>query len=470
MADKRINELEEALSITPADMFVIQQANTAKKLSGQTMTNFLLALANGHGGIASIDKTSSSATDPVVDTYTITFADQTTTTFDVTNGATGATGARGPQGPKGDDATITSTSVTYQSWTSGTQYPTGTWVDNPPAVTPGNYLWTRTIVNYSDGEQTVSYSVARWGMDGSGAVASVNGQLPNQNGNVALAASDVGALPDNYQAPVTSVNGATGAVNLGAADVGAVPGLSVSATVSSAGWYRVLTHAGAIPDGGIIKFRIGRNQNGECHEIDLLVPHDEEFVNEVSKTGTDFGVTKIRVTADANNRHVDVYMALSVSSLLSVAFEPSGTITQANVTAGTLSAVADSPAGETVLITHEFASVSKTPVRYGTSNGWDYVIYSDKSIEATRTISQTQSYYAEILNFYAYYIDDIMLPFTMKDTNYYVGATWSIGSGFALPAGLLSLTTTKFNAYSLATAGGTRENVTLKLLLIGNIA
>lgn len=355
MADKRINELEEALSITAADLFVLQQANTAKKLSGQTMTNFLLALANGHGGISSIDKTSSSATDPVVDTYTVTFADQTTTTFEVTNGAKGNTGARGPQGPKGDDVTITSTSVTYQSWTSGTQYPTGTWVDNPPAVTPGNYLWTRTIVNYSDGEQTVSYSVARWGIDGSGAVASVNGNLPDQNGNVALTASDVGALPNNYQAPVTSVNGATGPVNLGAADVDAVPGLSVSATRSAAGWYRVMTHAGAFPDGSIIKFKIGRNQNGECHEIDLLVPHDEAFMNETSKTGTDFGVTKIRVTADANNRHVDVYMALSVSSLLSVAFEPSGTITQTNVTAGTLQAVADAPTGETVRTEYVFA-------------------------------------------------------------------------------------------------------------------
>lgn len=355
MADKRINELEEALSIAANDWFVMEQANTAKKLSGQTMTDFLLALANGHGGIASIDKTSSSATDPVVDTYTITFADQTTTTFEVTNGAKGNTGARGPQGPKGDDATITSTSVMYQAWPSGTQYPTGTWVDNPPAVTPGNYLWTRTIVNYSDGNQTVSYSVARWGIDGSGAVVSVNGNLPDQNGNVALTASDVGALPNSYQAPVTSVNGATGAVDLGAADVGAVPGLSVSATRSAAGWYRVLTHAGAFPDGSIIKFKIGRNQNGECHEIDLLVPHDEAFMNETSKTGTDFGVTKIRVTADANNRHVDVYMALSVSSLLSVAFEPSGTITQTNVTAGTLQAVADAPTGETVRTEYAFA-------------------------------------------------------------------------------------------------------------------
>ena len=38
-----------------------------------------------------------------------------------------------------------------------------------------------------------------------------------------LTASDVGALPDTYTAPVTSVNGQTGAVVLTASDVGALP-------------------------------------------------------------------------------------------------------------------------------------------------------------------------------------------------------------------------------------------------------
>lgn len=50
-----------------------------------------------------------------------------------------------------------------------------------------------------------------------GGVTTVNGQ----NGDVVLTASDVGALPDTYEAPVLSVNGETGAVTLSAADVGA---------------------------------------------------------------------------------------------------------------------------------------------------------------------------------------------------------------------------------------------------------
>lgn len=58
---------------------------------------------------------------------------------------------------------------------------------------------------------------------GGGAVSSVNGQT----GAVVLTASDVGALPDTYAAPVDSVNGQTGAVVLDAGDVGALPDTTV---------------------------------------------------------------------------------------------------------------------------------------------------------------------------------------------------------------------------------------------------
>lgn len=223
MADKRIDELEEATTITATDLFVLEQAATAKKLSGQTLTAKLTELADGHGGIASISKTGTAGTDPIVDTYTIAFADGSTSTFTVTNGLKGDTGAQGPTGPQGESVTITSTSVQYQAWTSGTQYPTGNWVDNPPTVSQGNYLWTRTIVNYSDESQTVSYSVSRMGVDGSGAVSTVNGVTPDGSGNIQLTASDVGALPSTYQAPVISVNGKNGNVNLTPTDVAAVP-------------------------------------------------------------------------------------------------------------------------------------------------------------------------------------------------------------------------------------------------------
>lgn len=59
------------------------------------------------------------------------------------------------------EITITSTSVTYQKSTSGTTTPTGTWLDTIPSVGEGEYLWTRTIVTYSDSSETESYSVDR---------------------------------------------------------------------------------------------------------------------------------------------------------------------------------------------------------------------------------------------------------------------------------------------------------------------
>ena len=64
------------------------------------------------------------------------------------------------------DISITSTSVTYQKGTSGTIKPTGTWLDTIPSIGEGEYLWTKTVVIYSDSSETESYSVSRNGKDG----------------------------------------------------------------------------------------------------------------------------------------------------------------------------------------------------------------------------------------------------------------------------------------------------------------
>lgn len=69
-------------------------------------------------------------------------------------------------GANGTSVTITSKSVTYQKSDSGTTTPTGTWSSTIPAVEAGKYLWTRTIVNYSDNNSTTAYSVSRMGTNG----------------------------------------------------------------------------------------------------------------------------------------------------------------------------------------------------------------------------------------------------------------------------------------------------------------
>lgn len=65
---------------------------------------------------------------------------------------TGNTGATG----KG----IKSTDVTYQASSSGTTVPTGTWVTSVPATNAVNpYLWTRTVITYTDNTKSTSYAV-----------------------------------------------------------------------------------------------------------------------------------------------------------------------------------------------------------------------------------------------------------------------------------------------------------------------
>ncbi len=101
-------------------------------------------------------------------------------------GATGGTGPQGPQGATGAAATVTGSATVFQASASGTAVPTGAWSATPPAVVAGQYLWTRTTIQFNSGDPVVTYSVARWGMDGSGAVSSVNGVSPDDSGNVQI--------------------------------------------------------------------------------------------------------------------------------------------------------------------------------------------------------------------------------------------------------------------------------------------
>lgn len=91
-------------------------------------------------------------------------------------GAKGETGASGTDGKDGTNGTngkngndgrgIASTVITYQASSSGTTTPTGTWQSTIPTVTAGHYLWTKTVINYTSGEPTTSYSVSMMGKTG----------------------------------------------------------------------------------------------------------------------------------------------------------------------------------------------------------------------------------------------------------------------------------------------------------------
>ncbi|HEM3537431.1 TPA: phage tail protein [Streptococcus suis] len=82
-------------------------------------------------------------------------------------GEKGDPGQRGADGLPGRDGVgIRSTTVTYASSTNGATAPTTGWTEAVPTVAPGNYLWTKTVWTYTDGNTETGYNVSRIGRDG----------------------------------------------------------------------------------------------------------------------------------------------------------------------------------------------------------------------------------------------------------------------------------------------------------------
>ena len=440
MADRRISELDEATTIARNDLFVMEQAYTvqARKVKGQTLENWLLEMADGHGGIHSLEKTGSSGTNPVIDTYTITYADETTSTFTVTNGLKGDTGdqtfvyikysetqptsdsdmtdtpsdwigvcettaspapttytsyrwfkIKGEKGDKGDDAFVASTSIMYQASSSGTVPPGEEgWTTTIPFVAQSNFLWSRTIVEYTDGGQTCTYSASRMGRDGSGSVVTVCDQEPDANGNVSLDYSNVGALPNTYVAPVTSVNGYTGAVNLYAAYVNALPDTYVApvtsvngetgavvlnaekvnakntyrmvAEFSSAGWYRIANIdstmlATILEFGAFVPYSTGAGtERGEVHKIKYATTYGANavFSGEYSQGDTHL-IDKIRrtyggTTGGKSTWGFDIHYTGNTAMTVYAELSVSGHVEDGAVMIADLAAVATAPSGESV--------------------------------------------------------------------------------------------------------------------------
>ena len=101
-----------------------------------------------------------------------------------------------------------------QNGTDGTDGTDGVSPEVTIASITGGHSVTITDADHPTGQ---TFNV----MDGAqGNPTEVNGKT---GASITLTASDVGALPDTYTAPVTSVNSKTGAVSLSASDVGALP-------------------------------------------------------------------------------------------------------------------------------------------------------------------------------------------------------------------------------------------------------
>ena len=276
MADKAITDL----NVVPGSIddnntwFAVAQSGAAYKVSGHEFVLAMSVIWQSHGGIRDIVYTdpvppsltgtliitladdtivsfdvengkgitsiAKTGTVGLVDTYTITYNDGTTSTFNVTNGAKGDTGdawyvwiryageeptqdsdmgttpdnwmgiysgtsstapvhytdydwfqIKGEKGDTGTAATLVSNDIQYQQSDSGSVVPSGSWSATVPAPVAGKYLWTRTVLTFNSGSPVTFYSVARYGIDGTGAVSSVNSVSPDGNGNVSLVANDI---------------------------------------------------------------------------------------------------------------------------------------------------------------------------------------------------------------------------------------------------------------------------------------
>lgn len=76
-------------------------------------------------------------------------------------------GNNGNDGLPGKDGVgIRNTTITYAQGTSGTVAPTNGWSTQVPNVPAGQYLWTKTVWDYTDNTSETGYSVAKMGEQG----------------------------------------------------------------------------------------------------------------------------------------------------------------------------------------------------------------------------------------------------------------------------------------------------------------
>lgn len=123
--------------------------------------------------------------------------------------------------------------VTYQVGTSGTVKPTGAWLKDMPSVKAGQFLWTRTLITYSDKSVTELFSVSSMGTKGETGTTGLKSLQPtrNWNGTFTIVSATVNCTTDDFnRTPVVgdTFTNLDGSSNTGTWKVTAVFGYTVS--------------------------------------------------------------------------------------------------------------------------------------------------------------------------------------------------------------------------------------------------
>lgn len=106
-------------------------------------------------------------------------------------------------GTTGPAPQITSQVRTWQGSSSGTTIPSGSWSSTIPEAVPGQYLWSRTILTYNNGQDVTLYAVAYQGNDGEGAPGS---QLPLMDGAASAGSANAYSRQDHVHPTQVSRN------------------------------------------------------------------------------------------------------------------------------------------------------------------------------------------------------------------------------------------------------------------------
>lgn len=125
-------------------------------------------------------------------------ASEQITFLNASDGLKGDKGDPGRDGVAGKNGVgLQSTVITYASSSSGTNAPSTGWASSVPTVPPGQYLWTKTVWNYSDSTSETGYSVARIGQDGNTGRDGVAGKdgVGIRTTTVVYASSTSGTVP-----------------------------------------------------------------------------------------------------------------------------------------------------------------------------------------------------------------------------------------------------------------------------------
>ncbi|MDT2725931.1 phage tail protein [Lactococcus formosensis] len=130
-----------------------------------------------------------------------------TSSVTITNVNDGTEGKPGEDGKPGKDGVgIKATTVTYAKSTSGTTQPTTGWTSTVPTVPAGQFLWTKTVWDYTDSTSETGYSVSKMGNDGKPGEDGQDGQDGESSWNI-LFEKDSYVLPANSLGAVTSYEG-----------------------------------------------------------------------------------------------------------------------------------------------------------------------------------------------------------------------------------------------------------------------